>query len=257
MSDLYRLPRRRGLLVRADSLTYMGGLKSDSIDCVWTDPPYHLSNGGITCKSGKMVSVNKGAWDVSQGAEADFDFTLNWLAEVQRVIKPGGSVWVSGTMHAHPRIGYAMQRLGLRILNDVIWEKPAPPPNLGCRCFTHATEVIFWAVKPSRGTKYFFDYKAMVAANGGKQMRNVWRGIGVPGRDEKAHGKHPTQKPVALVERCLVASTEPGYVVLDPFCGSATTGVAALNLGRRFLGIEQHPDFFALARRRLAHCASD
>jgi site-specific DNA-methyltransferase (adenine-specific) len=147
----------------------------------------------------------------------------------------------------------AMLQLGYRILNDIIWEKPNPPPNLGCRCFTHATEMILWATKAEKGSKhrYTFNYDAMREENGGKQMKNVWR-FPPAGRDEKVHGKHPTQKPVALIERCLRASTNPGDLVLDPFAGSGATGVAAIKLYRRFIGCESDEEYCSLIVRRLS-----
>ncbi|APB33459.1 DNA methylase N-4/N-6 [Gloeomargarita lithophora Alchichica-D10] len=217
-------------LYRDDSLELMARLPAESVDCIWTDPPYNLSNDGMTCVAGRMVKVNKGAWDRSQGIDQDHAFNQAWLAACYRLLKPTGTIWVTGTLHVYPSVGFAMQQLGFRILNDIIWEKPAPPPNLGCRCFTHATELILWATKARRGKEHYtFNYKEMKAENGDKQMKNVWR-ISAPGKDEKLYGKHPTQKPVALVARCLRASTNPGDLVFDPFAGSATTGVATLLL---------------------------
>jgi site-specific DNA-methyltransferase (adenine-specific) len=199
----------------------MAELPRDSIDCIWTDPPYLLSNDGITCVAGRMVKVNKGEWDRSRGVDLDHEFNRTWLAECHRVLKPNGSIWVSGTLHVYLSVGMAMQQAGFRILNDIVWEKPAPPPNLGCRCFTHATEILLWATKAKKGGKdrHKFNYEAMKAENGGKQMKNVWR-FSTPSDDEKRHGKHPTQKPIALIARCLRATTDAGDVVFDPFTGS-------------------------------------
>ena len=214
-------------------------LDDESVDCVWTDPPYLLSNGGITCFAGRMVSVNKGDWDQSRGIEADYQFNLEWTAACRRVLKPTGTIWVTGTLHIYPSVGMALLRNGFRLLNDVIWEKPNPPPNLGRRNFTHSTEVVLWASKSGKGSrhKYTFNYDEMRRENGGKQMKTVWR-MNAPRASEKRFGKHPTQKPLELIERCLRASTNEGDVVLDPFAGSGSTGVAALELGRRFIGIE-------------------
>ncbi len=239
-------------LVRADQARFLASLPDASVDCVWTDPPYLLSNGGSTCQSGRRVSVDKGAWDQSQGIAADHAFNRGWLAECFRVLKPTGTIWVSGTHHVYLSVGMAMLELGFRLLNDIVWEKPNPPPNLGCRCFTHATEMILWAARARRGerARYTFNYETMKAHNDGRQMKNVWR-FTAPGKDEKAHGRHPTQKPLKLIERCLEASTQPGDVVLDPFAGSGSTGVAALGLGRRFLGAEVDREYAQLAVRRL------
>lgn len=245
-------PEERVHLYQGDSLRLLASLAANSIDCIWTDPPYNLSNDGITCISGKMVKVNKGEWDRSRGVELDHEFNREWIRACYRVLKPAGTIWISGTTHVYPSVGMALMQENFRILNDIVWEKPAPPPNLGCRCFTHSTEIILWATKASKKSKerYTFNYDAMRDENGGKQMKNVWR-MSPPAADEKALGKHPTQKPIALVARCLRASTNPGDVVLDPFAGSGTTGVAALQSGRRFMGCEQDHRHAMLAHRRL------
>jgi site-specific DNA-methyltransferase (adenine-specific) len=243
-------------LFLGDSLAFMEGLPADSIDCIWTDPPYLLSNDGITCVAGKMVKVNKGEWDRSRGVDLDHEFNRTWLAACHRVLKPSGAIWVSGTLHVYLSVGMAMQQLGFRILNDIVWEKPAPPPNLGCRCFTHSTEILLWATKATKGGKerHKFNYAAMKTENAGKQMKNVWR-FSTPAADEKQHGKHPTQKPTALIARCLRATTDPGDLVFDPFTGSGSTGVAALKLGRHFVGCEQDKTYAVLAASRLSEAA--
>jgi len=247
----------RSRLYHGDCLEVMASMPADSIDCIWTDPPYNLSNDGITCVAGRMVKVNKGEWDRSRGVELDHEFNKAWLSACRRVLKPSGTIWVSGTLHVYPSVGFAMQELGFRILNDIIWEKPAPPPNLGCRCFTHSTELILWATKAKKGKdKYTFNYEEMKAENAGKQMKNLWR-MGAPPQEEKRHGKHPTQKPIELIARCLRASTKAGDLVLDPFAGSATTGVADLALGRTFIGIESDEQHAELAARRLASAVGD
>lgn len=219
-------------------------------DMIFADPPYFLSNGGITCKNGKMVSVNKGAWDKSQGIALNHEFNLEWLKRCQRLLKSNGTLWVSGTLHITYSVGFAMQQLGFKILNDIIWEKPNPPPNLACRYFTHSTETILWAAK-SEKSKHCFNYEAMKLENGGKQMKSVWR-IKPPSQSEKFFGKHPTQKPIELIGRCIEASTRAGDFVLDPFAGSSTTGIAALNLGRRYCGIEAEAEFIDLSVKRLS-----
>ena len=243
-------------LYYGDGLAVMSDMPADSVDCIWTDPPYLLSNGGVTCVAGKRVSVNKGDWDRSSGIENDHEFNLTWLRECQRVLKPAGTIWITGTLHIYLSVGMAMMQLGFRILNDIIWEKTNPPPNLGCRCFAHSTETILWATKAPKDSrhKYTFHYQEMKSENGGKQMKTVWR-FPAAGRDEKKFGKHPTQKPVALIERCLRASTDPGDLVVDPFAGTAATGVAALTLGRRFMGIERELEYTDIGRRRLATIA--
>tara|TARA_R110002096_G_scaffold105345_16_gene231918 strand:- start:1402 stop:2214 length:813 start_codon:yes stop_codon:yes gene_type:complete len=246
------------LLLRGDQLQVMQELPDESFECIWTDPPYLLSNDGTTCIAGKRTSVNKGGWDRSQGIDADHAFNLEWLAQCHRLLTPAGTIWVSGTHHIYLSVGMALQQLGFRLLNDIVWEKPNPPPNLGCRCFTHATEMLLWATKAPKGSqhRYTFNYQEMKRRNDNKQMKNVWR-FTAPGSDEKLHGKHPTQKPLALIEQCLAASTEPGDRVFDPFTGSGSTGVAALALGRRFVGCEIDAKYARLAAKRLAAADAD
>jgi site-specific DNA-methyltransferase (adenine-specific) len=248
----------RSHLRLGDSLAFMQALSEESVDCIWTDPPYLLSNDGITCVAGRMVKVNKGEWDRSRGIDLDHEFNRTWLAACHRILKPGGSIWVSGTLHVYLSVGMAMQQIGFRILNDIVWEKPAPPPNLGCRCFTHSTEILLWATKAKKGGKarHKFNYEMMRAENGGKQMKNVWR-FSPPPDEEKRLGKHPTQKPLALIARCLRATTDPGDLVLDPFAGSGSTGVAALQLDRSFIGYEQNQTCAELAARRLRETIPD
>ena len=255
-------------------------------DAIFADPPYFLSNGGITCHAGKMVKVDKGDWDVSRGPELNHEFNTEWLRRCQRVLKPNGTLWVTGTHHVIFSIGYALQQLGFKILNDIAWEKPNPPPNLSCRYFTHSTETVLWAAK-SRESRHTFNYQAMRKVTG-KQMKTVWRKeeftakapsapssepeeineseslassaswrlnpiwtMSAPGNDEKEHGKHPTQKPVALVERCLLASTNEHDLVLDPFLGNGTTAVAAVRTNRRCVGIELDLKNVEIAAKRV------
>jgi site-specific DNA-methyltransferase (adenine-specific) len=240
-------------LVQGNSLEVLDALAEKfpdgCFDCIFADPPYFLSNGGITCHAGKMVKVDKGDWDKSRGAEINHEFNTEWLKRCQRVLKPNGTIWVTGTSHVIFSVGYAMQQLGMKILNDITWEKPNPPPNLSCRYFTHATETILWAAKNEK-SRHVFNYKLMREYAGGKQMKSVWR-IPAPGSAEKKFGKHPTQKPLALVERCLLASTHTGDFVLDPFSGGGTTAIACLNRQRHCLGIELETKHVELAAKRL------
>jgi len=255
-------------------------------DAIFADPPYFLSNGGITCHAGKMVKVDKGDWDVSHGPELNHEFNTEWLRRCQRVLKPNGTIWVTGTHHVVFSIGYALQQLGFKILNDIAWEKPNPPPNLSCRYFTHSTETVLWAAKNEK-SKHVFNYQEMRKVTG-KQMKTVWRKeefgstgdnrdnrdnpenknektsvssvpsclnpiwtLGAPGRDEKEHGKHPTQKPIALVERCLLASTNEGDLVLDPFLGGGTTAVVSFRLKRGCVGVESDLAYISIAAKRV------
>jgi site-specific DNA-methyltransferase (adenine-specific) len=251
-------------LVQGNSLEVLDALASEfpdgCFDCIFADPPYFLSNGGITCHAGKMVKVDKGDWDKSQGAELNHEFNTEWLRRCQRVLKPNGTIWVSGTHHVIFSVGYAMQQLGMKILNDITWEKPNPPPNLSCRYFTHSTETVLWAAK-NEASRHLFNYKLMREHAGGKQMKSVWRigeeiwTLSAPKPSEKVHGKHPTQKPISLIERCLLASTQEGDFVLDPFFGGGTTGIAAQRTRRYCLGIELDSSHVRLAAKRLVEGA--
>ena len=232
-----------------DCLQLLPQFPQNSIDMIFADPPYFLSNGGITCHAGKMVSVNKGKWDVSHGIEENHKFNLAWLSQCQQVLTKNGVIWVSGTAHVTFSIGFAMQQLGFKILNDIIWFKPNASPNLSCRYFTHSTETVIWAAKTQR-SKHTFNYELMKQLGNGKQMRNLWE-ISPPQPKEKIHGKHPTQKPLKLLERILLASTNEGDVVLDPFNGSGSTGVTALRLGRKYIGIEISEEYLDLTINRL------
>jgi site-specific DNA-methyltransferase (adenine-specific) len=253
-------------LVQGDCVEALESMPPHSVDVAFADPPYHLSNGGTTCQSGRRVRVDKGTWDASRGVAEDHAFQARWLSAVRRALKPSGTIWVSGTQHVIFSIGFAMQELGFHLLNTVTWYKPNASPNLACRFFTHSTEILLWA-SPQKGRPlpHRFNYQEMKARNGGKQMRDLWAiaerpepggeqvvwSIPTPGPREKAHGRHPTQKPLALLERVLAASSAPGDLVLDPFSGSGTTGVAALRAGCRFVGMERDAAYVELAARRL------
>jgi len=252
LEDLLR--HGRHLLLQGDCLEQLERLPDHCVDLVFADPPYNLSNGGSTCRSGRWAPVDKGEWDRSEGIGQDHVFVRAWLQACRRVLKPSGTLWVSGTQHVIYSVGFAMQELGFHLLNTVTWYKPNASPNLSCRYFTHSSELLLWA-SPERGRRltHTFNYQEMKEENGGKQMRDLWT-IPTPGRQEKQHGYHPTQKPLRLLERIVRASSCRGDVVLDPFCGSGTTGVAALLHGRRFIGVEQEPRYIELSRRRLEEC---
>lgn len=242
---------------QADCVAKMKKLPAESFDFVFADPPYHLSNGGFSVKSGKQVSVHKGDWDKSAGLDEDLKFHLEWIQQAQRLLKPNGTIMISGTYHSIYRCGVALEKLGFRLLNEIVWFKPNAAPNLAGRNFAAAHETIIWASK-SRTSKHIFNYKLMKdyevptdsLKNPGKQMRDVWVIPCTPKR-EKALGGHPTQKPLALLERIISAVTLPGDKVLDPFSGSGTTGVAAKSLGRSFVGIELNDEYVALSQARI------
>ncbi len=236
-------------LYKADCLNILAQIPENSIDMIFADPPYFLSNGGITCHAGRMVSVNKGEWDKSQGPEANHEFNKQWLSACQRVLTTDGTIWVSGTSHIIFSVGYAMQQLGFKILNDISWFKINPPPNLSCRYFTHSTETIIWAAK-NKHSRHLFNYTLMKEMAGGKQMKSFWE-IYPPKNGEKIYGKHPTQKPLALLNRIILASTKRNDIVLDPFNGSGTTGVSAFSQGRKYIGIELEKKYLEVSVKRL------
>lgn len=244
-------------ILKGNCLNILDQLQENSVDMVFADPPYNLSNDGFTCHAGKAVSVNKGKWDKSQGVEADFEFHKLWIQKCKRVLKPSGTIWISGTYHSIYACGFALQLAGYRLLNDIAWYKPNASPNLSCRFFTASHETILWARKDDKAS-HTFNYDAMrngrfpgdVFKNDGKQMRSVWC-ISTPPPSEKQFGKHPTQKPVELLDRIVRASTNEGDLVLDPFMGSATTGIAAIANNRQFVGIELEQEFIDLALKRM------
>lgn len=217
-------------------------------DMIFADPPYHLSNGGISVQSGRMVSVNKGNWDKSNGYEKDYEFDKAWIAACRDKLKDNGTIWISGTYHNIFSVARCLTELDFKILNCITWEKTNPPPNLSCRYFTFSAEYILWARKEQK-TPHFFNYELMKQLNGGTQMRDVWR-LPAIAAWEKSCGKHPTQKPLNVLSRIIQASTLPGAWILDPFTGSSTTGIAANLLGRRFLGIDSREDFLKLSKAR-------
>lgn len=250
MEPWFKIPQAGVLLYQTDSLRLLNQMEP-VFDCIFADPPYFLSNDGITCQAGRMVSVNKGMWDKAATFEEIHQFNLKWLGACLQVLKPNGTIWVSGTQHNIHSVGFAMQTLGYKILNDIAWYKVNPPPNLACRYFTHSTETILWARKSPK-SRHYFNYPLMKRMNGGKQMQNLWH-IKPPGPAEKRYGKHPTQKPEALLDRIILASTQEGDLVLDPFCGSGTTGVSCIRHGRQFVGVDLEREFLDLAESRISH----
>ena len=248
-----KLPKTSSfVLYKSDAIAIMKLIPDNSMDLIFADPPYFLSNNGITCHAGKMVSVNKGKWDKSKGIEANHEFNKSWLKECQRILTNKGTIWISGTAHIIHSIGYAMQQLGFKMLNDVVWFKVNPPPNLSCRYFTHSTETIIWAAK-SLKSKHTFNYKNMKTITG-KQMKNVWQdlfwAITPPKTNEKKYGKHPTQKPLELLERIILASSNKNGIVFDPFNGHGSTGIAAHRLNRKYIGVDIKKSYLDITIKR-------
>ena len=244
-------------LYLANCADILAEMPENSVDMIFSDPPYLLSNGGFTCQNGQMVSVDKGQWDVSNGLKKDFEFHLSWIKACHRVLKPGGTIWISGTYHSIYQCGFALQVAKYHILNDIAWFKPNASPNLSCRFFTASHETLIWARKDKAG-KHKFNYDLM--KNGdwpddfikkpGLQMRSVWS-INPPKPVEKKFGKPPTQKPIDLLVRIVMASTDKGDLILDPFTGSSTTGLAANLNDRKFIGIDLEKKYLDLSIKRL------
>ena len=217
-------------------------------DMVFADPPYFLSNNGMSIQSGQIVSVNKGKWDKSEGFDFINDFNRNWIKQVREKMKDNATIWISGTYHNIFSIGQILQELEFKILNIITWEKNNPPPNFSCRFFTHSTELIIWARKKEK-VPHYYNYELMKQLNGNKQMKDVWK-LPAIAPWEKSCTKHPTQKPLAVLTRLILASTKPNAWILDPFAGSSTTGIAANLLNRRYLGIDQEDEFLEISKNR-------
>ncbi|MDY3548742.1 site-specific DNA-methyltransferase [Riemerella anatipestifer] len=224
-------------------------------DMVFADPPYFLSNDGLSVQNGQIVSVNKGKWDKSEGFEFVNSFNREWLSLVRDKMKDDATIWISGTMHNIFSIGQLLVELGFKILNVITWEKTNPPPNFSCRYFTHSTEQIIWARK-HKNVPHYFNYELMKQLNEDKQMKDVWK-LSAIAPWEKSCGKHPTQKPLAVLTRLILASTKPNNWILDPFTGSSTTGIAANLTNRRFLGIDKEEGFLELSKNRKLEIESE
>lgn len=249
MNKKYYYESENFKLVQGDSLKVLKKLEPKSIDMIFADPPYFLSNDGISCNGGKMVSVNKGEWDKSIGIKEKHKFNRKWIKLCYEVLKDNGTIWISGTMHNIYSIGMALEQEGFKIINNITWKKLNPPPNISCRAFVHSTETIIWAKKDIKKAKYKFNYSLMRKLNNGKQMKDVWE-TSLTKPSEKKCGKHPTQKPIEILEKIILASTDEGDLILDPFNGSGTTGIVSSKLNRKYIGIEKEKTFLDLTIRR-------
>ena len=248
MTSAYQSNTHDFTLYQGDCMQVIGQLPDNSLDAIFADPPYFLSNGGISVQSGKQVCVDKGDWDKGGTPEHIYQFNKQWLSLCRPKLKDNGTIWISGTHHNIFVVQRCLQELGYKILNVITWQKSDPPPNLSCRYFNFSTELVIWARKHEK-KPHKFNYETMKQLNGGSQMTDVWR-IPAVGMWEKTCGKHPTQKALRLLYRIVLASTNEGDTILDPFAGSSTTGIAANLLGRKFIGIEQDKSFIELSKRR-------
>lgn len=243
-------------LYLGNSLEILKKFPAGKFDMIFADPPYFLSNGSFTCQNGKRVSVKKGSWDMAHTYEETQKFHFKWLKNCKRILKPNGTLWVSGTYHSIFQCGAALQKLGYHILNDIVWFKPNASPNLSCRFFTASHETLIWARKEKKG-KHIFNYELVKNSSWGrdsikkpkKQMRSVWE-IGTTPQCEKIFGRHPTQKPLDLLKRIVLASTKENDLILDPFSGSSTTGLIAVKYGRKFVGVDSEKEYLDLSIER-------
>lgn len=247
LQSYYKSSNRDFTLLQGDCMELLPQFNF-KFDMIFADPPYFLSNGGISVQNGKIVCVDKGEWDKGGTVESVNEFNLRWLSLCRNKLKDNGTIWISGTYHNIFSVANALQQLGFRILNVITWAKTNPPPNISCRFFTYSAEFVIWARKYEKKPHYY-NYDLMKCINDGKQMTDVWH-LPAIARWEKSCGKHPTQKPLSLLARIILASTETNSWILDPFAGSSTTGLAASLAGRRFLGIEREKDFLALSKAR-------
>lgn len=247
ITPYYKSPNHDFNLICGDTFELLPQFKF-KFDMIFADPPYFLSSGGISVQSGKVVCVDKGDWDKSMSPEEINKFNLKWLSLCREKLKDNGTIWISGTYHNIFSVANCLTQLGYKILNVITWAKTNPPPNISCRYFTYSTEFIIWARKKEK-VAHYYNYELMKHINGDTQMTDVWR-LPAIAPWEKSCSKHPTQKPLGLLSRIIMASTQPGAWILDPFAGSSTTGIAANLLGRRYLGIEREEEFAAISKAR-------
>lgn len=245
--SFYKSPSNDFTIIQGDCVDTLSKFKF-GFDMVFADPPYFLSGGGISYQSGKVVCVDKGEWDKPLSPQEMDAFNFRWLSAVRDHMKEDATIWITGTYHNIFSVQQQLLKLNFKILNVITWAKTNPPPNISCRYFTYSTEFIIWARKSSK-VPHYFNYELMKQLNDNKQMTDVWRMPAI-GQWEKSCGKHPTQKPLGVLARIIQASTRPGAWVLDPFSGSATTGIAANLLNRRYLGLEIETDFLAMSKAR-------
>lgn len=248
------------VLYQGDSFDILSKFEKRIVDFIFADPPYFLSSDGISCHSGKAVSVNKGDWDKTKTIEEKLAYHREWIRLCREVLKDNGTIMISATLHSVYAIGVALEMEGFSIINNIIWKKTNPAPNLACRCFTHSTETIIWARKQLTSKKkgnHTFNYSLMKDENNGKQMKDFWEfnepevfESSTTKKSEKKYGKHPTQKPIILLERLIKAATNEGDLVLDPFNGSGTTGIVAASLKRKYVGIDKINEYLELTMQR-------
>ena len=237
-------------IIIGDCLKELPKIPDESVDLVFADPPYNMSKKrGLGWKYSKHITMQE-EWDMFSKDEY-FKFNQKWIKEALRVLKHGGSLWICGSFHNIYQVGFILQHIeDIKINNSIVWFKPNAQPNITCRMFTESTEHLIWASKNGNGKKWTFNYETMKKMNNGKQMRNVW-GIPLTPKKEKWAGEHPTQKPMELLRRVILSSTNEGDTVLDPFVGSGTTLVVAKMLNRNSIGIEKEKKYYDIIQKRL------
>lgn len=234
------------LLFQSDCLLKLKEIDYASIDMIFADPPYFLSNGGKSIKNGEIVSVDKGDWDKKENYSNIEEFSYSWLESCYKILKNNGTIWVTGTHHNIYDIYSNMTKIGYKVINMIIWHKPNPPDLIYKNKFKFSYESIIWAKK---GGQHKFNYKYVFELEN-QEMTDVWT-IPSVGKNEKQFGYHPTQKPIELLNRIILSCTHTGDTILDPFMGSGTTGVSAISLRRKFIGIEKDEKYFAIATKRI------
>ena len=234
------------MLYNDDCLNILPRIKENSVDVIFADPPYFLSNGGMSIKSGKIVSVNKGEWDKKANYDNIDSFNQSWLTACYKILKKEGTIWVTGTHHNIFSVYNQMILLGFKVINIIVWKKTDPPPLIFKNKFKFSHEFIIWS-KKSNSYKYNNEVINMLYNN---NITDVWE-IPAVQNNEKKHGYHPTQKPEALLNRIIQASSNVDDLILDPFMGSGTTGFCAITNKRKFIGIEKDRRFFSIAYKRI------
>ena len=234
------------MLYNDDCIEVLKKIKKGSIDMIFADPPYFLSNGGVSIRSGKVVSVNKGEWDKKENYSDVLKFTHLWLKGCYNVLKNEGTIWVTGTYHNIFDIERNMKEIGFKIINIIIWQKIDPPPLIFKDKFKFSYEFI---IRAKKGKKHYFDYNSMYNINN-DEMQDIWKLPSVAIK-EKKFGKHPTQKPECLLERIIICSTKEEETILDPFMGSGTSCVVAKRLNRKWIGIEKDKGYYMIANNRI------
>ena len=254
--SLEQLPSRQ--ILWGDCLSVLPSLPKSAFDCCIADPPFNMSQKkGLGWAFSSHITMQE-SWDIFSKDEY-FQFTLDWVTEILRVVKTNGNIFVFGSFHNIFTLGFILQNIfDRRIITQIVWYKPNAQPNITCRMFTESTEFILWAVnnESKKAKNWTFNYETMKAMNNNKQMRNMWE-IPLTKQSEKKHGKHPSQKPIRVVERLVLAGTNENDLILDPFSGTGTTGVVAEEQNRKWVMIEKEEEYNQIAQKRLHELRSN